>query len=149
MAPRACCLSLAARFALLALRAPSPEAAGGLSERLKAPGECRDLALLAHRHARAFERAPELRAPELLDLLERCDAFRRPERFEELLAVSACAERGKRGWGQVPYAPRAVLARALRASSGVDAGAIASQAGKSDIAPRIRAARIAAIERSG
>ena len=142
-------LSLAPRFALLALRAPSPEAAGALSERFKAPGECRDLAVLVHRHAGTLERAPELPATGLLELLERCDAFRRPERFEELIAVSACAERGRRGWGQIPYAPRVVLARALRASSGVDAGAIASKAGKADIATRIRAARIAAIERSG
>jgi len=142
-------LALAPRFALLALRAPSPQAAGGLRERLKAPGECRDLAVLAHRHAEAVGRAPGASAPDLLDLLERCDAFRRPERFDELLALCACAERGERGWVQIPYAPRVALARALRSASEVDAGAIAAQVGKSDIAQSIRAARIAAIEKSG
>jgi tRNA nucleotidyltransferase (CCA-adding enzyme) len=142
-------LALAPRYALVALRAPSLEDAGALTERLKAPGECRDLAVLAHRHAGAVARAPGARAEDLLVLLERCDAFRRPERFDELLALCACAERGERGWGQIPYAPRLVLARALRAATGVDAAAIASGAEKSAVAARIHAARIAAIEEIG
>jgi tRNA nucleotidyltransferase (CCA-adding enzyme) len=135
-------LGLAARFALLALGAPSPEAVNALSERLKAPGECRDLALLAQRHAGALRRAPSLDAAELLGLLERCDAFRRPERFDELLAVCACAERGERGWVPIPYPPRAALRRAL-------AAAIASRSEKSEIAAGVRGARLAAIEKSG
>jgi tRNA nucleotidyltransferase (CCA-adding enzyme) len=141
-------LALAPRFALLALGAPSSEAVSELSERLKAPGDCRDLAVLAYRHADALRRAPKSSAADLLALLERCDAFRRPERFRELLALAACTERGKRGWGQVPYPPAAVLRGALRAAAGVDAGAIASEAGKSDIAARVRRARIAAIEKN-
>jgi tRNA nucleotidyltransferase (CCA-adding enzyme) len=139
-------LGLAPRFALLALGASSAEAVSALSERLKAPGECRDLAVLAHRHAQGLRRAPELSAPDLLELLERCDAFRRPERFGELLAVCECAERGARGWGRIPYPSRTVLRRALAAAAGVDAAAIASQGEKPEIAARVRRARIAAIE---
>jgi tRNA nucleotidyltransferase (CCA-adding enzyme) len=141
-------LALAPRFALLALGAPSSEDVRTLSERLRATGECRDLAVLAHRHADALTRAPGSSATELLALLERCDAFRRPQRFQELLALVACAERGKRGWGQRPFPPAAVLRGALRAAAGVDAGAIASQGEKSDVAARVRRARIAAIEKS-
>jgi tRNA nucleotidyltransferase (CCA-adding enzyme) len=139
-------LGLAARFALLALGAPSLRAVRELSERLRAPRECRDLAVLAHRHADALKRSPRASAPERLALLESCDAFRRPERFEELLALSACGERGERGWGQIPYPPACALRGALRAAAGVDAGAIASQGEKSDVAARVRRARIAAIE---
>jgi tRNA nucleotidyltransferase (CCA-adding enzyme) len=139
-------LGLAPRFALLALGAPSPEAVSALSARLKAPGECRDLAVLAHKQGEGLRRAPELGAADLLGLLERCDAFRRPERFGELLAVCECAERGARGWGRIPYPPRAVLRRALAAAAGVDAAAIASQGEKPEIAARVRGARIAAIE---
>ena len=142
-------LALAARFALLALRAPSAEAVVALSERLKAPSECCDLALLAHRHADALKRAPRSSATELLSLLERCDAFRRPERFEELLALCACAERGRRGWSPAPYPPAALLRRALAAAAAVDAGAIAAEGGRHDIPERIRRARVAAIERLG
>jgi tRNA nucleotidyltransferase (CCA-adding enzyme) len=142
-------LGLAARFALLALGASSAEAVSALCERLKAPGDCGDLALLAHRHADALRRAPSLGPEDRLGLLERCDAFRRPERFSELLALCACAERGDRGWVPLPYPPRAVLLRALAAAAGVDAAAIASRSEKSEIAAGVRRARLAAIEKSG
>jgi tRNA nucleotidyltransferase (CCA-adding enzyme) len=142
-------LGLAARFALLALGASSAEAVSTLCERIKAPGDCADLALLAHRHADALRRAASLGAADRLGLLERCDAFRRPERFGELLAVCACAERGDRGWVPLPYPPRAVLLRALAAAAGVDAAAIASRSEKSEIAAGVRSARLAAIEKSG
>src|SRR5262249_52095857 len=115
-------LGLAPRFALLALCAPAAKFVGELSERLRAPAECRDLALLAHRPAEALARGPGSSAAELLALLERCDAFRRPERFRELLALVACAERGARGWARVPFPPAAALRGALRAAAGVDAG---------------------------
>jgi tRNA nucleotidyltransferase (CCA-adding enzyme) len=82
----------------------------------------------------------------LLALLEGCDAFRRPERFEELLALAECLERGERGWGETPYMPRAILRRALGAATGVDAGKIAARSAKADIAAQVRRARIAAIE---
>src|SRR5262249_53968217 len=140
-------LALAPRFALLGIVAPSAEAVTALCERLRAPGESRDLALLAQRHFATLRRASGLGAADLLALLERCDAFRRPERFDELLALCACAERGERGWGTVPYAPAAALRRALAAASGVDAAAIAARAGKADIAGRIRHARVEAIEK--
>ncbi|HKW36309.1 MAG TPA: multifunctional CCA addition/repair protein [Burkholderiales bacterium] len=142
-------LALAPRFALLGICAPSAEVLGELCERLRASGECRDLALLAHRHLAALGSAPALRAPDLLALLERCDAFRRPERFEELLALCACAERGRRGWSPAPYPPAALLRRALAAAAAVDAGAIAAEGGRHDIPERIRRARVAAIERLG
>ena len=142
-------LALAPRFALLALGAPSSGAVSALSARLKAPGECRDLAVLAQRHADTLMRAHSLDSPGKLDLLERCDAFRRPDRFQELIALCACAERGRRGWGTVPFPPAAALRRALGAAAGIDAGAIASRGGKSDVADRIRRARVAAIERAG
>ncbi len=142
-------LGLAPRFALVASRAGSAEATIAVSERLKAPGDCGDLALLAARHAETIKRAVALRAPDLLALLERCDAFRRLERFEELLALTECLERGDRGWGETLYVPRAILRRALGAAMRVDAGEIAARSAKADIAAKVRRARIAAIEALG
>jgi tRNA nucleotidyltransferase (CCA-adding enzyme) len=139
-------LGLAPRFALVASRTGSAEAVRELSERLKAPGDCRDLALLAERHAGAISRAGTLSASELLEVLERCDAFRRPERFEELLALAQCVQRSERGWGETPYMPRVVLRRALGAAAGVDAGRIAAGSAQTDIADKLRRARVAAIE---
>ena len=138
-------LGLAPRFALVALRAGSAEATRAVSERLKAPGDCRDLALLAGRHAETIKRAAALSAPDLLALLERCDAFRRPERFDELLALAECLERGERSWGETPYMPRVILRRALGAAASVDASEIAARSAKGDIAENLRRARIAAI----
>jgi tRNA nucleotidyltransferase (CCA-adding enzyme) len=142
-------LALAPRFALVGIGAHSVGALAELCERLRAPSECRDLALLAHRHFATIRSASALPAPDLLTLLERCDAFRRPERFEELLALCACAERGRRGWGHAPYPPAAILRRTLAAAGSVDAGEIAARAEKSEIAARIRRARVTAIERLG
>jgi tRNA nucleotidyltransferase (CCA-adding enzyme) len=142
-------LGLAVRFALVASRAESSEPARILSERLKAPGDCRDLALLAVQHGEAVRRAAEYRAEEALGLLERCDAFRRPGRFSELLAVCECVDRGGRGWGEIPYPPRARLQRALAAAARVDAGAIAAGNVKYEIPKKVHKARVAAIEALG
>ena len=142
-------LGLAPRFAIVASRAGAADSTRAVSERLKAPGECRDLALLAARHAETIKRAAALHAPDLLALLEHCDALRRPERFEELLALAECLERGERGSGKTPYLPRALLRRALGAAAGVDAGKIAAQGANADIAAQVRRARIAAIEALG
>src|SRR5206468_3389413 len=131
---------------MVAIGALAVQAARALSERLKASGECRDLALLTRRHGETMKRAPTLGAPDLLALLEHCDALRRPERFDGLLALLACLERGERGWAEIPYMPRVVLRRALGAAAGVDAAKIAAQSAKSDIAAKLRRARIAAIE---
>jgi tRNA nucleotidyltransferase (CCA-adding enzyme) len=76
----------------------------------------------------------------LLELLKRTDAFRRPERFQELLAV---ARRDQ------PIIDTSRLERALAAATAVDAGAIAAGAASpQQIAERIDRARVEAIARS-
>ncbi len=66
-----------------------------LCERLRVPGECRDLALLAARYHGDIHRAAELRATTLVTLLERTDALRRPERFLQLLQACQCDFNGR------------------------------------------------------
>jgi tRNA nucleotidyltransferase (CCA-adding enzyme) len=104
------------------------------SARLRAPSDCRDLAVLAAAQRGAHDAAAT--PPALLDVLQACDAFRRPERFGQWLAV--CRYDG----GGAEAAAR--LERARVAANGVDAGAIA-RAHPRDIAGAIRRARIAAI----
>jgi len=142
-------LGLAPRFALVASRAESGELVRILSERLKAPADCRDLAIIVALQAEAVKRAAGYRGGKLLSLLEHCDALRRPKRFEELLAVLECVERGEKGWVEIPYPPRVRLRRALAAAAGIDAGAIAAKSAKTDIPAKVRKARIAAIEALG
>jgi tRNA nucleotidyltransferase (CCA-adding enzyme) len=83
--------------------------AAELCERLRVPTDFRDLAVLAARWHGLVHRAEELRARTILELLESCDAFRRPERFRELLVACEADHRGRGGgFGDRPY-PQAPL----------------------------------------
>lgn len=139
-------LGLAPRFALVAWPTLPGRDAHELSRRMKAPNDCRDLALLAQRHGMALKKASSSNAPELLQLLETCDALRRPGRFDELLSVCRCRERAERGWLETPYMPQVVLRRALAAAVAVDAAAIAAKGAGMEIAASLHRARTAAIE---
>ena len=116
-----------------------------LCERLRAPAECRDLAVLVARDHGNAHRALALRPATLLEVLERLDAFRRPERFEDFLAACAADYRGRAGHENQPYPQADRLRTALLAARGVDAGAIAAKATGTDIPRAIRSARVAAV----
>ena len=81
-----------------------------LAARLRVPTDYRDLAVLAARWHGLAHRAEELRPRTILDLLESCDAFRRPERFHELLVACEADYRGRGGFRDRPY-PQAALLR--------------------------------------
>ncbi len=118
-----------------------------LAQRLRVPHECRDLALLASRHHGDIHRARELRAETVIRLFQTADAWRRPERFAQLLQVCAADARGRTGHEQDNYPQADYLVRLLDAALKVDAGAIASQcADQAAIPERVRMARVAAIE---
>ena len=127
--------SVAARFALLTW--PLEEAqVNALCDRLRAPNDVRELALTACRcRKKLASTTPEA----LLDLLKTADAFRRPERFAELLQVARLA---------APGVDTARIERALRAAVSVDAGEIAKRATGSDIARLIDQARVEAIRKA-
>jgi tRNA nucleotidyltransferase (CCA-adding enzyme) len=125
---------LEVRFAALA-RALDPYAVDALAERLRLPASVRDLALLAARHANTIQDAQEIDAESVLELLNAVDAWRRPERFEELLGAVGATERAAKR-----------LRRAREAAAAVDAGAIAKAQGKrQDIKERVNAARLEAV----
>lgn len=124
-----------ARFALLATACRTPQAVTDLLAKLRAPQDAAQLARLL------VELRDPLRAatsPDaIVEVLERGDAFRRPERFDLLLqAFEACGER---------TADR--FRAALRAASAIDAGAVAAEHQQEPAAiPRaIREARVAAV----
>ena len=81
-----------------------------LAARLRVPTDYRDLAVLAARWHGLAHRAEELRPRTILELLESCDAFRRPQRFGELLIACEADHRGRGGFGERPY-PQAALLR--------------------------------------
>ncbi len=112
---------LPVRYACLTVGLPA-EAAAALGARINAPGECRDLAGLVARERAAAEGAGALGAQALLGLLERTDAFRRPERLERLADVCECDLRAR---GLARPVPRERLRRAREAALSVDAAAVA------------------------
>ena len=91
-----------------------------LAARLRVPADCRDLAVLAARWHGLVHRAEELRPRTVLELLERCDAFRRPERFRELLVACEADHRGRGGGlGERPYPQAGLLRDAQARAAGV------------------------------
>lgn len=119
--------SLPVRFAVIAWPHKEPEV-GALCERLRAPSEVGELALLACRNRMALRAAAGASPEGLLELLKRADAFRRPERFRELLQAVRLAD---------PRTDLSRVERALAAASAIDAGAIAARAGSPADIPRL------------
>lgn len=118
-----------------------------MSTRLRVPGECRDLGLLVARFHGDVHRAQELRAETIVRLFQSCDAWRRPQRFAQLLQACASDARGRTGHEQDVYPQAEYLLHLLQVAQAVDAGEIAEQcADKNLIAERVKAARINAVE---
>jgi tRNA nucleotidyltransferase (CCA-adding enzyme) len=106
----------------------SAKLADALAERLRVPGDCRELGLVVAREHGNVSRCEALDAAATLRLLQRCDALRRPERFELALLACECDARGRLGREDAPFPQRAHLAAALRAVLAVDATAAAAAA---------------------
>lgn len=96
--------------------------------RLRVPNECRELADVVAREHGNIHRSEELRPAATVRLLERCDAFRKPQRFEQVLLACECDARGRLGLEEKPYPQRARLLAALAAARAVDTGAVAAKA---------------------
>jgi len=126
--------------------ARSVRLANALSERLRAPVDCRDLARLAARYHGVVHRARDLRPATLLDLLLATDALRRPERLHGLLRACEADARSRPGRHEEPYEPAELLPAALAVVRRVDAGAIAgADPDPQNLPRRIREARLTAL----
>lgn len=71
------------RFAVLDFLLP-------VADQLKAPKDCTELADLLKANFERISICTTFSAKEILELLQSCDAFRRPERFDQLLIASEC-----------------------------------------------------------
>lgn len=118
------------------------------SDRLKVPNECRDLALLVGEFHTHVHKALALKPSTVLKVLNRCDAWRKPERFEDLLIACTADARGRTGFEQSPYPQADYFRRAFKATSAVDVQQIIADGhqGKA-IRDKLEQARISAIAR--
>ncbi|HTY98381.1 MAG TPA: HD domain-containing protein, partial [Rhodocyclaceae bacterium] len=120
---------------------------GPLCERLRVPADCRDAALLVARCHSDIHRAEALQPATFVKVLERCDVFRRPERFADILAACEADYRGRAGFAERPYPQADLWRRALAAARAVDAGGIAqSCTDPARIPERIHQARVKAVK---
>jgi tRNA nucleotidyltransferase (CCA-adding enzyme) len=119
-------------------------------ERLRVPNDCRELADVVAREHGNIHRSEAIGPAALVRLLERCDAFRKPGRFEQALLACECDARGRLGLEERPYPQAARLLRALAAARSVSTEQVAAEAREAGlegpkIGERIHQARIRAV----
>ena len=118
-----------------------------IANRLRLPNDYRELAVIVARYHGNVHRIFELRAKTILGILEKTDAFRRPERFSQALLACEADSRGRLGLENRPYPQRPYLQGARDAAAAIKPSAedLAEHAGP-QIAERLHARRLEAIE---
>jgi tRNA nucleotidyltransferase (CCA-adding enzyme) len=125
----------------------------GIAQRLRVPTECSELADVVVREHGDIHRSEALDAAALVRLLERCDAFRKPQRFGDVLLACECDARGRdRKMAKGPYKPRERMSGALHAAQHVSTSTIARRAQAEGlqgpkVGERIHAARVDAVQK--
>ncbi len=117
-----------------------------LCERLKMPADHRQLAEAVCREHLNVHRIDELRDATVLELIQRCDGFRRPERIAQMTLACECDKRGRLGFEDSDYPQRATLQRLHAAALAINARDLAA-AGLSGpaVGEAVKKARIEAI----
>ncbi|MDO5059658.1 MAG: multifunctional CCA addition/repair protein [Neisseria sp.] len=117
------------------------------NRRLRVPKACADLAELVCRWHIVLHSAAELRPTTALDVLQCTDAFRRPERFVQILNVCRADAQGRLNFADAPYPQHAHWQALLAAAQSVDTKALAAAYADEPkkIAEAIQKARLAAI----
>ncbi len=134
--------------------ARSVKLVAALNERWRVPRDAADLAIhVAAEHGNLGKLA-DMRPATVHEVLMRCDALRRPERFVQMLDACEADKSSRRAVGLPesagePFTGRADAMAALTAMQSVDAGAVAAsmheQGTPARIAEAVRIARIDAI----
>lgn len=122
-----------------------PSALESLCERLKAPTRFRDLALLPARLQQCVDLALSLSAAELLEIIIRADALRRPQRFEQFLLACQAVNFSRCGKKPVSYPQSELLRAVLRSLRELDLSDVPGGQQPQLIQQRIRERRIEAI----
>lgn len=117
-------------------------------KRLKIPVEFRELAELVSWSHILIHRCRELKPKTILELLQDLDAWRRPERFQEVLLVCQADHEGREGNETHHYDQADYLTAAWKVASEIDQAAVLKQAGSNGeaIKKAIHEARLIAIE---
>ncbi len=124
-----------------------------LCQRLRVPRDCSELAEVVAREHGNIHRSASLDAAATVRLLERCDAFRKPQRFAQIVQACECDARGRLGKEEAAYPQGERLLQALSAALAVDTASLASKAAADglqgpQIGKAVSAARTDAVARA-
>ena len=98
-----------------------------VNQKLRAPRHCAELAELVCRWHIMFHQVGQLKSKTILKVLQKTDAFRRPERFAAALNVCIADTQGRLNREHTPYPQRAHWLALLEAANQVDSGKIAAE----------------------
>ena len=115
-------------------------------QRLRAPNMYRELAVLTARFHTHVHRALELRPKTLLNTLQGLDAFRKPQRFQQVLVACEADARGRQGLEDRDYPQAAWMQRVYQAAAGAPVRSLVEQGLTGPaLAEALRRERLAAI----
>ncbi|OYT98128.1 MAG: multifunctional CCA tRNA nucleotidyl transferase/2'3'-cyclic phosphodiesterase/2'nucleotidase/phosphatase [Burkholderiales bacterium PBB1] len=150
-------LPLPARFAVVTTRlggidhTTRADALASLCERWRIPTDCREVAELVLREHDVVCSGTAMDAEQRVQLLDRCDAWRRPERFEVMLQACECIARADGSGSARGHAVSFMRWRQSRSrGAAVDTGAAARRAAERgargpQIAAAVHDARVRAV----
>ena len=103
------------------------EAINTLCDRLKAPNDCRELGLMVSEYHTYVHHAFELKASTVLGMLNRCDVWRKPQRFADFLLTCKADARGRTTFEDSEYKNAEYIWQAYEAAAKVDIKAIVAK----------------------
>ena len=103
------------------------EAINTLCDRLKAPNDCRELGLMVSEYHTYVHHAFELKASTVLGMLNRCDVWRKPQRFADFLLTCKADARGRTTFEDSEYKNVEYIWQAYEAAAKVDIKAIVAK----------------------
>ncbi|HEY5714913.1 MAG TPA: multifunctional CCA addition/repair protein [Psychromonas sp.] len=123
-------------------------AINSLCTRLKIPNECRELACLVSVHHTLVHHAFELKAATLVKLMDQNDAWRKPQRFLQMLQCCVADAKGRTGFEDREYPSADYIWKAFQSAQRVDVQKSIKQGFKgAEIKAELQHARIQVIEK--
>ena len=116
-------------------------------ERYKIPNKYHDLAACVSEFHIDCHQIQEMEPKEILERLEKLDAFRRPERFKKFLIACESDSRGRAGFEEKEFSQAKYFLNALEISRGVNVDLLANKSLKGkELGEALRKERIKILE---
>lgn len=98
-----------------------------LCQRYRIPNQIRDLAKLAAKYHDHLHRIEKIRPSKIIRLFDAIDAWRKPERIDQLAIISEADARGRQGAENLPYPQGIFFRQAFKIANQVDVKSIVSR----------------------